>query len=188
MNPRALGGVSKVTMRTNRPVLASMALVVLGLAASPAAAETVAGVYDVKYEQVSTNCQSPLALPHGKLEVKTTKGAAITVEIAFAPGFRAPIMSGSLGKNGKISAKSKVGGTTVDGMNGVFSVAGKIAPEGMVTLVMVGEYSAGGKALCSQSWNVVGSKSEPIAPPPKTKTKTKKSSSFDADFLPAFLR
>lgn len=168
-------------MRTNRFVLATVAI---ALAAAPAAADAgVAGTYDVKYEQVSTNCQSPLALPHGKLELKITKGTSITVEFVFAPGFRAPIMSGSHGKGGKISAKSKVGGTTVDGMSGVFSVAGKIS-EGMLTLVMVGEYSSGGKALCSQSWNVVGSKAEPTAPPPKTK----KSSAIDADFMPAFLR
>ncbi|MFN0253629.1 MAG: hypothetical protein ACKV2T_42570 [Kofleriaceae bacterium] len=166
-------------MRTNRFVLATLAIV---LAASPAAADGVAGTYDVKYEQVSTNCQSPLALPHGKLEVKSTRGAAITVEIVFAPGFRAPLMSGSVGKNGKISAKSKVGGTTVDGMNGVFSVGGKISPEGMLTLVMVGEYSASGKALCSQSWNVVGSRSERVAPPPKTKK------SAALEFVPAFMR
>ncbi|MGE0400345.1 MAG: hypothetical protein AB7T06_26760 [Kofleriaceae bacterium] len=167
-------------MRTNRLVLAS---VLIALAASPAAAD-VPGTYDVKYEQVSTNCQSPLALPHGKLEIKATKGTSITVEIAFAPGFRAPIMSGSRGKNGKISAKSKLGGTTVDGMSGVFSVAGKVSPEGMLTFVMVGEYSASGKALCSQSWNVVGSKSEPTPAPPKGK----KTSMIDADFLPAFMR
>jgi len=166
-------------MRTNRPVLASVAAVLLSLAAPAAADSGVAGIYDVKYEEVSTNCQSPLKYPHGKMEVKVTRGTSITVDID-----RTPLMQGSMGKGGKISAKSKSGATSLDGMNGVFSVAGKISPEGMLTLVMVGEYSAGGKALCSQSWNVVGSKSEPIAPPPKGK----KSSSIDMDFIPAFLR
>lgn len=162
-------------MRTN--VLATVATF-LGLAASPAAADSVAGVYDVKYEEVSTNCQSPLKYPHGKMEVKITRGTSITVDID-----RTPLMLGSVGKGGKISAKSKSGPTSLDGMNGVFSVAGKISAEGMLTLVMVGEYSAGGKALCSQSWNVVGSKQEPVAPPPKAKK-----TSVGSDFLPAFLR
>lgn len=175
MNPHALGGVSRVTMRTNRSVLASVALI--ALAVSPAAADSVAGVYDVKYEEVSTNCQSPLKYPHGKMEVKITRGTSITVDID-----RTPLMLGSVGKGGKISAKSKSGPTSLDGMNGVFSVAGKISPEGMLTLVMVGEYSAGGKALCSQSWNVVGSKSEPLAPPPKGKK------SALLDFMPAYFR
>ena len=163
-------------MRTNRLVLASVAI---ALAASPAVADSVAGVYDVKYEEVSTNCQSPLKYPHGKLEVKVTRGTSITVDID-----RTPLMLGSVGKGGKISAKSKSGPTSLDGMNGVFSVAGKISPEGMLTLVMVGEYSAGGKALCSQSWNVVGSKAEVTTPPPKAK----KSASVGSQFLPAFLR
>lgn len=164
-------------MRTNRLVLASVAL---ALAASPAAADSsVAGTYDVKYEEVSTNCQSPLKYPHGKMEVKITRGTSITVDID-----RTPLMLGSVGKNGKISAKSKSGPTSLDGMNGVFSVAGKISPEGMLTLVMVGEYSAGGKALCSQSWNVVGSKNEPTPAPPKGK----KSASLESDFMPAFFR
>jgi hypothetical protein len=162
-------------MRTN--VLTTVAIAVIWLWASPAAADSVAGVYDVKYEEVSTNCQSPLKYPHGKMEVKITRGTSITVDID-----RTPLMLGSVGKNGKISAKSKSGPTSLDGMNGVFSVAGKISPEGMLTLVMVGEYSAGGKALCSQSWNVVGSKSEPIAPPRKTKK------SASVEFVPAFLR
>lgn len=169
-------------MPTNRLVLATLAI---ALAASPAAADkNVVGSYDVKYEQVSTNCQSPLAMPHGKLEIKATKGTAVTVEIWFAPGFKVPTMSGSLGKNGKVSAKSRVGGTPVDGMSGAFSVAGKISPEGMLTLVMVGEYSASGKALCSQSWNVVGSKQEPTAAPPKKKA-AKQSTAMS--FLPSFL-
>lgn len=151
-----------MTMRTNRFVLAGVAL---ALGTSVAVADSsVGGTYDVKYEEVSTNCQSPLRYPHGKLEVKVTRGTSITVDID-----RTPLMQGSVSKGGKIAAKSKKGPTSLDGMDGVFSVAGKISPEGMLTLVMVGEYSASGKALCSQSWNVVGSKAEPAPAPPKSK-------------------
>jgi hypothetical protein len=166
-----MDGVSKVTMRTNRFVLATVAL---ALAASPAAADSsVAGVYDVKYDEVSTNCQSPLRYPHGKLELKVTRGTSITIDID-----RTPIMQGSVGKKGNVSAKSRSGPTSLEGMNGVFSIAGKISPEGMLTLTMVGEYSAGGKPLCSQSWNVVGSKTDAPA------TKGKKSST-DLELFPA---
>lgn len=148
-----------MTMRTNRPaLLLALALV---LVASTASAD-VAGVYDVKYEEVSTNCQAPLRYPHGKLEVKV-KGKTVTVDIA-----RTPVMTGSVGKSGKLSAKSRSGSTMMDGMKGVFSVAGKVTPEGMLSLVMIGEYTANGKPLCSQSWNVVGSKAdEPAAKPKK---------------------
>ncbi|HEY4180652.1 MAG TPA: hypothetical protein VGM90_27595 [Kofleriaceae bacterium] len=137
------------------------------LAASSAAADTsLAGVYNVKYEDVSNNCPSPLKYPNGTMEVKSSKGAAITVDID-----RTPIMSGSSSKNGKVSAKSKIGDTSLQGMKGSFSVAGKISPEGLLSLVMVGEYQANGKALCTQTWNVTGVKSDDA---PATQTAPKK--------------
>lgn len=140
-------------MRTTR-ILAGVAI----LLSSTVAVADVAGTYEVKYEEVSTNCASPLRYPHGKLAVKV-KGRTVTVDID-----RTPIMQGSASKAGKISAKSKSGPTSLDGMNGVFSVAGKITPEGMLSFVMVGEYTTQGRALCSQSWNVSGSKSDEPAP------------------------
>lgn len=150
-------------------------LALLGSVAT-ASADDVTGTYDVKYEEVSTNCPSPLRYGNGKLEVKT-KGTTVTVDID-----RTPLMQGSVGKGGKVSAKSKLGTTSLDGMSGTFSVAGKITPEGMLSFVMVGEYTAGGKALCSQSWNVVGSKGDDAkqAPPPKKKSTD--------PFLPMILR
>lgn len=154
---------------------AIVGLALLGSVAT-ASADDVSGTYEVKYEEVSTNCPSPLKYGNGKLEVKT-KGTTVTVDID-----RTPLMQGSVGKGGKVSAKSKSGGTALDGMSGVFSVAGKITPEGMLAFVMVGEYTAGGKALCSQSWNVVGSKADDTkqAPPPKKKSTD--------PFLPMILR
>ncbi|CAN5865626.1 hypothetical protein BH11MYX2_BH11MYX2_40900 [soil metagenome] len=138
------------------------------LAASTASADTaVAGVYNVKYEDVSNNCPSPLKYPNGTMQVKSSKGAAITIDID-----RTPIMSGSTSKGGKVSARSKLGDTSLQGMKGTFSVAGKITPEGLMSLVMVGEYQANGKALCTQTWNVNGVKSDD-APAAQTTPKKK---------------
>ncbi|MGE0869339.1 MAG: hypothetical protein AB7P03_12290 [Kofleriaceae bacterium] len=123
------------------------------LVSSTVLAEDIAGAYDVKYEEVSNNCASPLRYPNGKIELKL-KGTQVTIDID-----RTPLMTGSAAK-GKISAKSKQGRTMVEGMDGVFSIAGKVTPEGLLAVVMVGEYSAGGKALCTQSWNVTGTKSK----------------------------
>ena len=134
------------------------------LLTSTLAVADVAGTYEVKYEEVSTNCTSPLRYPHGKLQVKV-KGNTVTVDID-----RTPVMTGSVTKAGKVSAKSKSGATSLDGMNGVFSVAGKITPEGMLSFVMVGEYTASGKPLCSQSWNVTGSKNDEPKQPKKKAT------------------
>jgi hypothetical protein len=122
------------------------------------AAADVSGVYDVKFEEVSTNCNSPLRYPHGKLTIKE-KGNQVTVDID-----RTPLMGGIPAKNGRISAKSKPGGTMVEGMTGVFSVAGKVTPEGQLQVVMVGEYSANGKPLCTQTWNVSGPRSKDEKP------------------------
>ncbi len=145
-------------MRTLQIVLAGVLVV---LAASPALADDVTGTYDVKYEEVSTNCPSPLKYVQGRLEIKV-KGPQLTVDID-----RTPVMVGSPAKGGKVSAKSKSGHTMLDGMDGSFSIAGKVTPEGSVAFVMVGEYTAGGKALCTQSWNVSGIKSS--AKPPASK-------------------
>jgi hypothetical protein len=123
----------------------------------------VAGVYDVKYEEVSSNCtRGKLAYAPSPLTVKV-KGNQLTVDID-----RTPLMVGALPKHGNISAKSKLGGTMIDGMKGVFSVAGRITPEGTLYLVMTGEYSENGKPLCTQTWNLSGAK-QGSAPAPAPK-------------------
>jgi len=160
-----------------RTILTAAAILMATVGTS--AADDVYGTYDVKYEEVSTNCPSPLKYGNGKLEVKKTS-TGVNVDID-----RTPVMQGSVGKAGKISAKSKSGPTMLDGMAGVFSVAGKITPEGVLSFVMVGEYTAGGKALCTQSWNVVGSKQETPATPDKPK---KKSTDVEALFVPMIAR
>ncbi|CAN5917621.1 hypothetical protein BH11MYX3_BH11MYX3_14310 [soil metagenome] len=159
-------------MRTTASLL-GMALVLA--VSSTAFADDVAGTYDVKYEEVSTNCPSPLKYQHGKLDVKT-KGTSVTVDID-----RTPVMQGSVAKAGKVSAKSKNGPTMLDGMSGSFSVAGKITPEGMLSFVMVGEYTAGGKLLCSHSWNVVGSRAD--AAPTQTPPAKKKSADSNTELM-----
>src|SRR4029079_16581351 len=109
---------------TSPSVLLGAALLAV---AAPAYADDVAGSYDVKFEQVSTNCEHPLAYPqHGTLKIEI-KGGDLQVDID-----RTPIMLGKSAKPGKISAKSpKPGHTPVEGMDGVFSVAGRITTEGM---------------------------------------------------------
>jgi hypothetical protein len=135
-----------------------LAGVFLLAAAAPAFADDVAGSYDVKFEQVSTNCTSPLLYTHGTLAINV-KGDSVTIEIE-----RTPTMYGKPAKGGKVSAKSPLKHTMIEGMDGVFSIAGRIT-EGMLQLVMVGEYQTNGKALCSQSWNVAGAKADAKAKP-----------------------
>jgi len=136
---------------------AVLALVVAaGAAATAHADELVAGSYDVKFEQVSTNCEHPLAYPQrGSIKIEL-KAGDVQVDID-----RTPIMVGKPAKTGKLSARSpKPGHTPIEGMDGVFSVAGRITGEGMLSLVMVGEYQTAGKPLCTQSWNLSGLRAE----------------------------
>ena len=114
----------------------------------------ISGTYEVKYEEVSTNCgDRKLQYTPGKLKIEI-KGRQLMVDID-----RTPAMYGVPAPNGKVSAKSKSGDTMMGGMKGVFSVAGRITAEGQLKLVMVGEYSVDGKPLCTQSWNVSGPRS-----------------------------
>lgn len=141
-------------MQNHRISRALLGLVVLA-AAAPAYAEdvAVAGTYNVKFEQVSTNCSSSLNYPQsgGALKIDV-KASELQVDID-----RTPLMVGKVNKTGKVSAKSpKPGHTPIEGMDGVFSVAGRVDPAGLIALVMVGEYQHDGKPLCTQSWNVSG--------------------------------
>jgi len=131
-----------------RNLLAGIAFL---LAATPAYAD-ISGTYDVKFEDVSTNCTTQkITYKAQPISVKV-KGNQVTVDIDLTP-----VMTGVSQKNGKVSAKSKAGNTMIGGMKGVFSIAGKITPEGALSFVMVGEYSnEQGKPLCTQSWNVSG--------------------------------
>ena len=140
---------------------------VAGSAAAPADADDLAGSYEVKFEQVSSNCEHPIAYPqHGSLKIEV-RGSELQVDIE-----RTPLMVGKRTKNGKISAKSpRPGHTPIQGMDGVFSVAGRITSEGMLALVMIGEYQASGKPLCTQSWNLSGLRAQTDKPDGNTKPK-----------------
>ena len=150
-------------MRTTQALVPfCVAGVTVMLSVASAQADPVSGSYDVKYEEISTNCgDKKLTYPHGKLSVEV-KNAQLVVNID-----RTPVMYGKPGASGKIKAQSRLGDTMMGGMKGVFSVSGRITPEGQLHLVMVGEYSADGKPLCSQTWNVTGPKADPPTRAPK---------------------
>jgi hypothetical protein len=128
------------------------ALLVLALAGT-ASAEDVQGVYDVKYEQMSSNCSNALSFKGGELKIDV-KQKSLVVNIETVPQM---VGVADLAK-GKINAVTKKASPTlVEGMDGKFSVAGRVQ-SGVLQLVFVGEYSAKGKALCTQSWNITGAK------------------------------
>ena len=146
-------------MRNLRSRSAVFGLALLAITA-PAYADDLAGSYEVKFEQVSSNCEHPIAYPqHGSIKIEV-KRDELQVDIE-----RTPLMVGKPTKNGKISAKSpRPGHTPIQGMDGVFSVAGRVTSEGLLSLVMIGEYQTSGKPLCTQSWNLSGLRAQPDKP------------------------
>jgi hypothetical protein len=138
-----------VTMRTFQ--VATAALLILAFA-SPSHADDVAGDYDVKYEEVANNCSKiGIALGQGKLRIRKEKNQLV-VEID-----RIPRMSGSPNKSGAVRATSKIGPSSIEKVEGKFSVAGRVDDAGL-QLVFVAEYYVKGTALCTQSWNVTGAR------------------------------
>lgn len=136
-------------MRTNRLVAAAL---VLGLA-TPAFANDVAGVYDVKFEEMSTNCSPPpVTYTRGTVKIEAKK--TLSVDIATIP-----MMTGMPAKSGKINAKTtKKVASTVQGLDGKWGVSGRVDDNGVLQLVLVAEYTRQdtGKPYCTQSWNVSG--------------------------------
>jgi hypothetical protein len=149
-----------------RPVqIASFAAVLVMVTASVAAAQKkkggkeegrgddVVGTYDVRYEEVSSSCEeTAIVMNRGTLEIVKRK-AQLTVDIP-----RFPLMTGTPQRGGKVRAASKLAPSSIDGVDGKFSVAGRV-DEGLISLVFIAEYYVGKKPLCSQTWNVSGQKS-----------------------------
>src|SRR5262245_17467165 len=139
-------------MRTFRPVAA---LLLLAASTAPALADNkVDGLYEVKFEEMSTNCDPPrFAYARGTVKIDIGK-ASLRVNIDTIPQ-----MAGVPGKSGKINAKTpKKTATTVQGLDGKYGVSGRVDDSGVLQLVLVAEFSKSGetKTLCTQSWNLSG--------------------------------
>ena len=125
-------------------------------AAAPMAAadhaDAVSGRFDVKYEEVTSNCENTgMAMTRGTLAITKRKAQTVAVDIE-----RIPIMTGAATKGGKVKATSKLGKTSIQGLDGRFSVAGTVNDDGVLQKVFVAEYYLQGKPYCTQSWNISG--------------------------------
>jgi hypothetical protein len=167
MNLPALAGVLYVTMRT---ILASVLL--LAAATTARADENVSGSYDVKFEETASNCTPPpVTMGRGKVVIEIKK-QSLTVNIELIPQ-----LVGIPAKGGKIkAATTKVVATTVQGLDGKYTVGGRVE-NGILGLVLVAEYinHETKKPYCTQSWNLSGV--------PSTDKPDKKTSMY-VDFLP----
>lgn len=162
-------------MRTNRHVAAVVFL--MGLA-TPALADNVAGVYDVKFEEMSTNCSPPpVTYTRGKVKIEARKTLSVNIDTI-------PMMTGMPAKSGKINAKTtKKLASTVQGLDGKWGVSGRVDDNGVLQLVLVAEYTRQdtGKPYCTQSWNVSGVRQSAAAK--RDEKKPKKKSALDMFLL-----
>lgn len=141
--------------------------VVFALAiASPAFADdSIAGTYDVKFDEAGSTCSpKPETFSKGKVAI-TIKKAALTVK--FDGLYQ---MVGTTPKNGDLKAKTTMlVGTAVGGLSARYSVAGRV-DGGTLALVLTAVYVRQDtkKPYCTQAWNVSGPR---IAGTPDKKTK-----------------
>jgi hypothetical protein len=137
------------------PKHAAFVSALLMATAAPAVAQPVAGSYEVKFEEMSTNCD-PVRFTYtrGIVKIDTAKSSMrvnfdnIRRELAGVPA-----------KSGKISAKTpKKSATTIEGIDGKYGISGRVDDSGVLELVLVAELFRhdNGKPLCTQSWNVRG--------------------------------
>lgn len=167
-------------------VLAALA-VPLTASADNDHARAVAGTWSVLYKEVTTNCQDTgMVLTTGKVEITKRKGNAITVDIE-----RMPVMTGSAAKGNRVKATSKIGRTSIQGLDGRFSLAGSVtdsADNAILSGVLVAEYYLSNKAFCTQSWNVTGHRVADDAAKPKPKPQAEDGSlgSLDSAMEPSW--
>jgi hypothetical protein len=111
----------------------------------------VAGTYSVKFDQVANNCaKAGMSLSSSTVDVSQPKERTVSVTIPSVP-----IMGGSVSRGGKFRAGAKRGKTAIQGVDGRFSVAGRVE-KGTIQFLFIAEYFEGDKPLCTQSWNASG--------------------------------
>jgi hypothetical protein len=142
-------------MRTNRRLVAASVLAIASLATTPVFAQAnIAGAYDVKFQEMSTNCSPvPASYTRGTVKIDVSK-SSLRVNIETIPQ-----MIGVPAKSGKINAKMpKKAAFTVQGLDVKSTVSGRVDDNGVLQLVLVSEYTRidNGKPYCTQSWNLSG--------------------------------
>lgn len=159
---------------TNRLVTAG---ILIALTTTMASAQTVAGSYEVKFEEMSTNCD-PVRFSYRRGTVRIDTGkSSMRVNIETIPQ-----MAGVPAKSGKITAKTpKKVATTIAGIDGKYGVSGRVDDSGVLELVLVAELFRhdNGKPLCTQSWNLRGVRQATTEKPARTKRKKSASPAFE---------
>jgi hypothetical protein len=116
-------------------------------------APPVDGSFAVEFKEIANNCSDTgMSLRKGTVTLaKQDKGKdEITVPMAAT-------MVGRIGKDGKFMAHAKLGGTGIAGLQGKFSISGRVE-DARIQLVFSAEYYRDQRPLCTKSWNGAGTR------------------------------
>ena len=140
-------------------VLASVAILAIGLGerGPGAAAQTreppprVAGKYAATFQEVASNC-SGIGMSLRSSTVELSQSGERNVQVTLPS---VPIMRGVVSRAGKFKAEAKRGKTAIQGVDGRFSIAGRVDDKG-IQFLFIAEYYRGNRPMCTQSWNASG--------------------------------
>jgi hypothetical protein len=132
-----------------------LAGVFLVAATTSAFAQDVAGSFEVKFEEAGSTCSPPpVTYRTGKIVIDEKKpGVVVNIETV-------PQMVGGPAKKGSFKASTSTAkATTVQGLEAIYKISGRVDETGVIAVVLVAEYQANNKAYCTQSWNISGVRS-----------------------------
>jgi hypothetical protein len=111
----------------------------------------VAGSYKASFSSVANNSDGVgMNIASAQVDLHESAGRRVSVTIPAVP-----IMKGVVNRAGKFKASVKRGKTAIQGVDGRFSVAGRVAKDNL-QILFIAEYFKGDKPLCTQSWNASG--------------------------------
>ena len=109
-------------------------------------------IYNASFEEVANSCTDMgLRLDKAKISLRR-QGDIIQVAIAGVPP-----MTGNMRKGGSFKAEAKKASAGAKGVEGRFSATGR-ARARKILLVFVAEFYRAKKPLCTQSWDVTGTR------------------------------
>ncbi len=127
-----------------------IAVALVAMMAAPAHAER-AVTFAVSYEKVAGNCRADgYAFDKGEVRIEG-RGDKQAIVVS---GSGLPEMKGARGKANKFKAATRAP-SKVAGVDGKFSMAGRIKGDGLQALFII-ELFRKGKPVCTQSWSVTG--------------------------------
>jgi hypothetical protein len=113
----------------------------------------VEGKYAATFQEVANNC-SGIGMNLRSATVELFQSGERTMQVTIPS---VPFMRGVVNQAGKFKADARRGKTATEGVDGRFSIAGRVDDKG-IQFLFIAEYYRGSRPMCTQSWNASGPK------------------------------